>query len=84
MDNKEYINNKSKEDYQKNKDKYNELNKEWAKNNIDKVKEYKKKYKSNLGIYTCECGISCKNSNWDIKRHNESIRHLSFNKDSTL
>jgi len=78
LDNKEHCNQKSREDYQKNKEKYSELNKKWAIENIDKVRQHRKKYKSNLGVFICECGLSCKNSNWDIERHKNTKKHLSL------
>jgi hypothetical protein len=78
IEHKEHFNQKGKEHYQNNKDQYRKNQKKWAIDHPDKVKQYRKKYKSSLGLFICECGLSCKNSKWDIERHKNTKKHLSL------
>lgn len=77
IDNKEHCNEMSRIDYQNNKEKYDALNKKWASDNRERSREIKKKYKSKIGIFNCLlCGGKCKDTTWDINRHNLTKLHL--------
>jgi hypothetical protein len=76
------MNQKSKEDYQKNKEHYNEINKMWAKEHVEEVKIIKKKsklkQKEKHGTITCNCGSVVKNFTWDINRHELTKKHQNY------
>jgi len=82
LNNKEKMNQKSKEDYQKNKEHYNEINKMWAKEHVEEVKIIKKKSKLKQkeihGTITCNCGSVVKNFTWDINRHELTKKHQEY------
>ena len=82
--NKEKHNKRGKEYYENNKNHLKEKMKEWIEKNKDTehYKEIKKlnklKQKELHGTITCSCGSILKNFTWDIKRHEKSLKHISY------